>query len=502
MKIKQKFFITIFLPIFIIGIIAITTARYVSKNIIKKQVNRHLLTTVQSRAQHIKTVLAEYSNLTKMMATGNAFVDVLNPSKNRYKSLKFLKKRIDNAIKSHETISMIRMLDKNGIVITSSHADAEKDMSNTEIFLKGKEAPFIGPLHISQFIKNKVISAAAPILLNKKFVGLLIIDFNTEIQLFKITTDHTGLGKTGEVYLVNVDSLMISPSRFKKNVFLKQKIKSEQFKLCKEYHFKKNHPGNHLEKPTIYSGYLDINVLGHHYFIEETQWCMLAEIQEEEAFKLVDNITNMLFLIFLILFILAIFMSYYLSQMVTKPILKLHNGAEKIMTGSQDFHFGLKRDDELGDLANTFDKMTSNLQASRLELEDKIIESEQQQKATINIYTDLETINVELQKEITERGQAQEALRENEEKLRILVEGTPSYFFYTQDTEVKVTYISPSVETITGHKVEDWIGQKHWIVSDSEINRLAIERSKANLMGKTEEGAISRSASSFALFNV
>ncbi len=71
-----------------------------------------------------------------------------------------------------------------------------------------------------------------------------------------------------------------------------------------------------------------------------------------------------------------------------------------------------------------------------------------------------------------------------EEKMRVIVEGTPHLFFYTQDKNALVNYVSPTVEIITGHTVEDWLNQKHWFITDSQINEIAKERTLQNLEGK------------------
>jgi PAS domain S-box-containing protein len=93
-------------------------------------------------------------------------------------------------------------------------------------------------------------------------------------------------------------------------------------------------------------------------------------------------------------------------------------------------------------------------------------------------------------KDITERMYIKEALQENENKMRLIVEGTPYLFFYTQDPNAIVTYVSPSVERITGHSVEEWIGQSHWFATDNEINELAKIATRAHLRGEFTTGPV------------
>ncbi len=89
--------------------------------------------------------------------------------------------------------------------------------------------------------------------------------------------------------------------------------------------------------------------------------------------------------------------------------------------------------------------------------------------------------------DITEKLKADEALRESEERMKVIIEGTPHLFFYVQDAEGKISYISPSVETMTGHKPEEWMERKDWFITDSELNRKAVESTHAHLRGDFSE---------------
>jgi PAS domain S-box-containing protein len=93
-------------------------------------------------------------------------------------------------------------------------------------------------------------------------------------------------------------------------------------------------------------------------------------------------------------------------------------------------------------------------------------------------------------KDITERKRAEEVLRENENRMRTIVEGTPHLFFYTQDVQGKITYVSPSVETITGHSVDEWHSQPDWFITKNKINDYARELTQTHLRGEFTKGPI------------
>lgn len=89
-----------------------------------------------------------------------------------------------------------------------------------------------------------------------------------------------------------------------------------------------------------------------------------------------------------------------------------------------------------------------------------------------------------------QRKSSAEALRQSEERMRMIVEGTPYFFFYTQDATGNLTYVSPSVTKISGYSIEEWMNRRDWFITDSEINIKAKEATRAHLSGELIDGAI------------
>lgn len=90
--------------------------------------------------------------------------------------------------------------------------------------------------------------------------------------------------------------------------------------------------------------------------------------------------------------------------------------------------------------------------------------------------------------DITSLRETQEELQRSRKRMQVLVEGTPYLFFYTQDADGVVTYVSPSVEQITGYTVSEWLGQYHWFITDNPINQAARDATWAHLRGDEPQG--------------
>ncbi|MCK5108404.1 MAG: cache domain-containing protein, partial [Methanosarcinales archaeon] len=184
MKIQIKLVIILIAFIIVTGTVATIVSRSISEEITQEQVFIHLEATAQSRADHVETVLKGYKEITETLAAGNAFRDAVDDSKEHTWRMEQSDRRIKSVIPAHDEISMIEVLDANGIVIASNRDDVGLDKSNKDIFLNRQDEVYIKDLHTSLYTGNAVISITAPILLDGEFSGVLVINFDAERELF------------------------------------------------------------------------------------------------------------------------------------------------------------------------------------------------------------------------------------------------------------------------------------------------------------------------------
>ncbi len=187
---------------------------------------------------------------------------------------------------------------------------------------------------------------------------------------------NTKIGLTGETYLINKDGYMLTESRFadylKKKGVIKKRTALE---------FKVTNPktgeltkgvGECLKKGEGYDtkGYTDyrgVNVLGFWRWIPEYNWGVVAEIDIEEGYKAAFKLRNTTVSIFMMLAVGVMIFAFFLGKKISRPIRSLTEATKQIAAGvSQKVH--IQRNDEIGELAESFNIMAESIAQKTKEL--------------------------------------------------------------------------------------------------------------------------------------
>ncbi len=131
--------------------------------------------------------------------------------------------------------------------------------------------------------------------------------------------------------------------------------------------------------------------------------CMAAE-------KEIAKAKHQIFLIGLITVILGGGIAYLLSTYISVPIKKITDAIEKVSNGDLNTTLSIKRNDEIGTLAKSFNNMAEDLGRHRKHLE-ILVEART---------GELRKANKQLQQEISERTRAEAELKRSQEQLRDL----------------------------------------------------------------------------------
>jgi len=173
---------------------------------------------------------------------------------------------------------------------------------------------------------------------------------------------------------------------------------------------------------------------------------------------LVTGLGIVYYISFLGSLILALLVSLYLSEKITKPIKEVKRGAEALSEGRFDTKINVKSNDEAEDLANSINAMANKLKGMFNQLEDKVKELEKQKKrldrtAQLVMKRDEEirSINAELERE-------KEVITAEVDKLEVVMSGV-SEAVIAVDLERNIVLFNKKAEEMTGLNAEAVIGK-------------------------------------------
>lgn len=202
-------------------------------------------------------------------------------------------------------------------------------------------------------------------------LGVVITQFDNQL-INKIASSRTGMGKTGQAYLVGSDRLLRSDFFLEKDKYnsalsLKEnkQIKTKQIDLA-------------LKGKT--GGMITIDPLGHkvlsyygHFKIFDQNWAMIAEKQYDEVMAPVsDMITSILIATFIVVSI-ALVMILILLKKILKPIIERNNELQQISENLSENSTTLKKSAEgLDETANLISDSTNQTVSTLEELRQMI----------------------------------------------------------------------------------------------------------------------------------
>ncbi len=186
-----------------------------------------------------------------------------------------------------------------------------------------------------------------------KIAGVLVFQMPIE-KINGIMKDSTGMGETGETYIVGSDMLMRSDSRFSQDsTLLKQKVDTETVKMALEG---KNGITqiNDYRDVSVFSAYSPLEFLG-------TKYAIIGEQDTAEVMKPLDQLLSKSLGFSLAVMFIIIASTMMIARGITKPIQVLLEKIGMLERGNTKFNVEYKeRSDEIGDLARCVESFREN----------------------------------------------------------------------------------------------------------------------------------------------
>jgi class 3 adenylate cyclase len=192
--------------------------------------------------------------------------------------------------------------------------------------------------------------------------------------------EESGMGKTGETFIVGPDDLMRSDSRLyvedpkrfvadvvkagtppdvaensirQKTTVLVQPVPTAATRLAQQGQRGTLVAVDYLGKETLQS-YGPVDIPGLH-------WTVIAKIDTSEAFAPIWAFTRKLVLSTVMIIFFVCLAAMLLARLFVRPIRRLEAGAQRISAGNYDVALPVLSRDEFGELTTTFNDMSRNL---------------------------------------------------------------------------------------------------------------------------------------------
>ncbi|MBF2075220.1 MAG: response regulator [Synechococcales cyanobacterium C42_A2020_086] len=355
---------------------------------------------------------------------------------------------------NHSSLEEMLVLTNGGKVLFSTNRTAQNTYESLVQYSYLPQDPnlaFLPNFYPSPTTGQPRMTFATPVLdVNGKQIGVLATHLDLS-RIDEIIRKRTGLGETGETYLVG-NTLPNQGNTFERyNVFVSgeswnqhlQGIYSEGIEQAARGH---NGAG-------VYLNYQGIEVLGVYRWLEKHDLALLAEISTQEAFAPARQLAQTIFFTGLGLAGLLAVGVYFGTRRIAHPILAITQTATQVAAGDLTSTAPVLMDNEIGTLARVFNQMIEQLRVLYTDLEAKV------EERTLT----LQHLNEHLHIEISERQRLETELRRSQQFLDSVINSIPLALFAKDvQNDFRYVLINQSSERVLGVSREQALGRNDY----------------------------------------
>jgi GAF domain-containing protein/HAMP domain-containing protein len=262
----------------------------------------------------------------------------------------------------------IFLLDRNGVVVLtnerSSISQMDADYSSHPLFLGSLENIKAATVALDAPTSGQISVIIMRQLKNSEGEIIGAIGAIAPLQtLTDVMIERAGLGDTGETYLINSDSILITESRFDGYPIGTFKVQTEGAQAS----IQTTEVGS-----AIYQGYRGEPVIGVYHWIPELSVAFLAEQSRRETLIPIYATLGIIGSSTTVVVFLAIIIGLFLVRGIVRPLEYLTKTATQLASGDLEQVVQLDQNDEIGQLARAFNVMGAQLKELFGNLEERV----------------------------------------------------------------------------------------------------------------------------------
>lgn len=257
------------------------------------------------------------------------------------------------------------VIDAEGVVRASTFVEHEGTSARElEYFTRGLAATFVQPLFQSPITDELTMVIATPIRDDDDgtTLGVLAARLNLSL-LFTLLEDHTGLGRTGETVVgrrLGDEVVFMSATRFDPDAALTRRVATGDPLAAPVQEAAGGGAGQ--GEAEDYRGHEVYAVWQH---VESLGWGLVVKMDVEEADETSTELTAQTLVLLVAVMVLVFAASAFFSGPLVRPLRRLERAADKVSKGELEVDLEIPPGDEIGDLAESFERMVAAIRFFR-----------------------------------------------------------------------------------------------------------------------------------------
>lgn len=272
---------------------------------------------------------------------------------------------LEGLTRHDDAYELVAILDNQGkpVVTISPYGDVlEDNLADSPLFVNAfkQQDNYVAPVAIDDKTNFLVTTIAVPIRNQKDEVaGVLLAKIN--LKFLKFIVSQADVGETGYIYVIDNRKFLIA----KKG----NNAKNFQIEDLSQEAFIKNLTSTREKPLKLYTGLQDVEVLGAMAPVRGVDWNVIVELPTAEAYAPVYSLLQNMAIALTIVILITAFIGYLFSRRIVVPLQYLTAAADEISKGKLDVKLKIASRNELGLLAQIFNHMAAQLNASFAALE-------------------------------------------------------------------------------------------------------------------------------------
>lgn len=459
-------FILWFLFIAILPLAVSTYISYTSsRNALRKEVSRSLLSIADNKINQIEAYLNDKRDAVSALSNGWDIPEIMQKFTAAYDNISSEPENYNAVLTEYKPFLLytqrslgykdLMLVSVDGQIIFPAQkmeqksiyeiAMQEKDSKLANAFITAKK---LSQTQMSDFDyypqeDKAFLFIAAPVLYANNFVGAIIVQMDNQ-GLCALASDYKSLGQTGEASIAfkeKAQAVFITPLRFDPQAAFERKIDIGAREGADIQEAVNGESGSGI---TI--DYRGKSVLAAWRYLPDFRLGITVKMDTQEVFSSADNLRNTLLKLSLLLLVIVFCVAILMAHSISGPIKELTGVSSVIAGGNLSARARIATVDEIGELAESFNRMTDRLieaktsvevERERLKEQKKLLEKANQELDSF-VYTVSHDLRAPLRgvaafAHFLQEDYLDKLDAEGKENLREIVKGTNSMNLLIED---------------------------------------------------------------------